>query len=1275
MFNKPGTVLVLISMILIMLSCSGGDRSILQTSPPIIVGDEETTLLVSGSNNGQQEGLSERSLLSFHVIYLDPVTFEHYVVPTRGVTGHWNVLKFLEYGLCTDCVKIVGMDVLPGGELSIDLEVTHPLDNPYLTFFDCRGIAMFHGSKIFPAAFLSTPDLSIGDGELVNAQGYTTLYNYSTMGLGPGGLEGYQQGKMATAIIPDALLNGYRRLASDFPANTRQVFLAGDSVVESYIVDMPDGPFIFGYAIDTHWAEPTIIPVNDPITDFPVEANCPEPWKIAVHEEPVGEGLTELGGQTRLFVDVYDWQGKASHYGPFMECPDLFDGAVSTVHVEDFTGYTRYESVITNSELAVAGDYEVLISVEDTENDSSPTWLDLSAYQIYAVTVNIPGNDLPVAIAEADPDTQTVCEAVHFTDNGSYDPDGGDLVTYEWDWDNDGLYDETGDDVYHQWDIIGYYNVQFRVTDDEGSSQDLDVPFVINIENALPTAELESVQPSAWVDELVQFDASGSHDNDCDDELIIMYEWDWENDGTFTGGPVDASHSYSEEGVYEVNIRVTDDEGGVDELDWPVSIEILFPPSPPKAYAEAVPTIQFTGQPIHFMDDGSYDPDGGPIQLYEWDWDNNGTFDEAGDDVYHSWSTPGIYYVQFKVTDDEGYIDLLDEPIEITVQDELTFNLENVTPEWLNFSPSMICKYNDYLITGSEVVGVHFFDITDPLDPVWIKKMADPETVVTIDAADGYLYAVSSDLEEDYDVLHIIDIDPVETASVVNTVELPDYTKEIHVEDGHVYIVWGDYVYDTGALVIVDVEPYDTASIVKTVGVGSEADCLDLYNGHAFVLGSGDLNAVDIDPIADASVVNSLFQIGGDSIDIIDGYASAAGGSGITLVDVDPVESMQNLGLLNTFSYSIFTTKRFGNFVLALGIKNGYSGSFILTDFTTPNTPEVILDLDIPGHLHDMVQNNDLLYVAAKGGGIQVLNIETLDSPEIAGQACTPGSSYGIEFYHGYAWIIDSASGIDVVDISIPESATVISHVERSADPGLGISFYNDNVLTPEGSAMSIWNITNVMNPVQLPNVPIGDCGYIAVQDQVAFVSADVDYNDSVALVDLEPIDDAYVFNIQPFDFNLRDLVAYNGYLYSAQASANIVNIYKYDPIYEFESINIIDVENLWDIDIVDETLYIADRDLGLVFVSITNPETAAIFYTIPADNLWCVDVENGYAYACISVEIGQSEFRIYDILPYEESWLVASLDLPNTPRRIFVHNGYAFIACNEAGLQIISLY
>ena len=307
--------------------------------------------------------------------------------PVRQTLTHKNVLTWLENNPCSDCLKIAGITPTPDGTIIVNIEISHPFDNPNFTGFDVRGIVMFDASKNFPVLGLTTQDANLGDAALVNADGYTSLYNPSTIGMGAGGMEGYQPGKLSNGT-PDCLLNGYKRYISDGPTNIRNIFLAGDTIISDFEIIPPGGPFVFGYAVDSSWAMPDNLPVTDPVIDFPISANCEEPWKIDVDIDPVDAGLMDDGGTVILTIDVFDWQGKDSHGAPVVECPGIFMGTLTAGWVEDGVGYSRWEVTAENTNLAQGGKYLCLISVEDSLNDPiGKPWLDLTTYQIVALRV------------------------------------------------------------------------------------------------------------------------------------------------------------------------------------------------------------------------------------------------------------------------------------------------------------------------------------------------------------------------------------------------------------------------------------------------------------------------------------------------------------------------------------------------------------------------------------------------------------------------------------------------------------------------------------------------------------------------------------------------------------------------------------------------------------------------------------------------------------------------------------------------------------------------
>jgi PKD repeat protein len=92
-------------------------------------------------------------------------------------------------------------------------------------------------------------------------------------------------------------------------------------------------------------------------------------------------------------------------------------------------------------------------------------------FNIEAVVGTGGGNLPPVADFTWSPQNPNPGETVLFDASASHDPDGY-IILYEWDWNNDGVYEEsdTSTTATHSWSDIGGHNVNLRVTDNDGAT-------------------------------------------------------------------------------------------------------------------------------------------------------------------------------------------------------------------------------------------------------------------------------------------------------------------------------------------------------------------------------------------------------------------------------------------------------------------------------------------------------------------------------------------------------------------------------------------------------------------------------------------------------------------------------------------------------------------------------------------------------------------------------------------------------------------------------------
>jgi PKD repeat protein len=146
------------------------------------------------------------------------------------------------------------------------------------------------------------------------------------------------------------------------------------------------------------------------------------------------------------------------------------------------------------------------------------------------------------------------------------------------------------------------------------------------------------------------------------------YDWDLDGNGTFElrGGRVEQTR-FTEPGTYKVTLDESNPYVENFITDIPtflhgyktVPIVVKAPTGGPPA--NQPPTASFTAGDAYTEGDTTFDASGstdsdGTIVKYEWDWEADGTYDEADTSpkTTHKYSFGGTYTVRLRVTDDKG---------------------------------------------------------------------------------------------------------------------------------------------------------------------------------------------------------------------------------------------------------------------------------------------------------------------------------------------------------------------------------------------------------------------------------------------------------------------------------------------------------------------------------------------------------------------------------------------------------------------------------------------
>jgi len=250
-------------------------------------------------------------------------------------------------------------------------------------------------------------------------------------------------------------------------------------------------------------------------------------------------------------------------------------------------------------------------------------------------------NQDPIGVIEATPTSGVPPLSVSFDATQSTDADGQ-IVVYAWNF-GDGA-SATGPMAEHTYRSIGQYEVELTVTDDDGASHQTTTTITAT-KGATPRAPTAAFTASAMrgaVPFSVTFDAGSSTDSDG---LIVLHVWDMK-DGTQGTGQI-FRHTFTDVGVYDVTLKIHDDDGLTDETMMTVRVTEEGGGIPPDAVFTMSQSAGFAPLTVDF-DATNSDPKEGSITSYDWTFGDNQS--GSGAMVSHTYANSGVYQAQLAIT-------------------------------------------------------------------------------------------------------------------------------------------------------------------------------------------------------------------------------------------------------------------------------------------------------------------------------------------------------------------------------------------------------------------------------------------------------------------------------------------------------------------------------------------------------------------------------------------------------------------------------------------------
>ncbi|RLF59258.1 MAG: hypothetical protein DRN27_03200, partial [Thermoplasmata archaeon] len=353
------------------------------------------------------------------------------------------------------------------------------------------------------------------------------------------------------------------------------------------------------------------------------------------------------------------------------------DGTIVSWYWDFDDGNTSTSQNTTHS-YADNGTYLVSLTVTDDDGASNST--------IKPITILNIGPTANFSYVPLSPQSD---EMIDFTDE-STDSDGV-IVNWTWIFDDGNI--SNNQHPNHQYADSGLYNVTLIVTDDDGMNDSYWI--IINVTNTAPVASFSWSPTNPTTQDNINFiDLSSDYDG-----VVVSWYWDFD-DGNYSSAQY-PSHQYPENGVYNVTLTISDDDGAVDATTRSLEVFNVAPVANFSVSSDNVSTFDI----ISFTDSSS-DIDG-IIVNWSWDFDDgSGSYEQ---NPTHNYSNDGVYIINLTVMDNDGDIGSIEK--QITVNNRDPFANFSYLP--LNPSTADTVNFTDLSIDLDGTIVSWYWDFDD----------------------------------------------------------------------------------------------------------------------------------------------------------------------------------------------------------------------------------------------------------------------------------------------------------------------------------------------------------------------------------------------------------------------------------------------------------------------------------------------------------------------------------------------------------------------------------
>ena len=302
--------------------------------------------------------------------------------------------------------------------------------------------------------------------------------------------------------------------------------------------------------------------------------------------------------------------------------------------------------------------------------------------------------------------------------------------------------------------------------------------------------------------------------------------------------------------------------------------------------------------------------------------------------------------------------------------------------------------------------------------------------------------------------------DSVLSIGLLGTFPTQHVALDVYVQDNVAYVAADD-------LFIIDVrDPANPTLISQYDGIVYEARtksdyetltlgaAVQVFDNRAYIAdGYGTLNVADLSDPANPEFVGAFPQsIQGIQVQVIENLAYVAG-NGLMIFDTSDFTgytygSPVRQSFLGGFSEACFSESNgaVSGFLTDFQVVDtlAYATSedcrvLLVIDISDPRSTRVVGSYDVMGDPVNLEVVDNLVYIAAKSGGLRIVDVSDPANPTLHSSYETAGDAQDVQIVDGLAYVLNRARLVEVLDVSDP--ATPVLYAVSDEELALARTF------------------------------------------------------------------------------------------------------------------------------------------------------------------------------------------------------------------------------------------